>query len=75
MRLCELCQERHRVLSAIEELGATISEANYRIMHIHWIEGKGFAEIAAIVGLTPKQVRDRHRRMVRKLRERLSIGK
>ena len=40
----------------------TISQTNYRILYDHGIEGKTFAEIAETLGLTTKQVRDRHSR-------------
>jgi RNA polymerase sigma factor (sigma-70 family) len=67
----ELIEERLRILTAITELRLAISEKNYRIMYDHWIEGKSFAEISLTVGLSRKQVRDRHHRMMGRIRERL----
>jgi RNA polymerase sigma factor (sigma-70 family) len=67
-RLCELHEAQERVRGALAELRSQVSEASYRILHQHWIEGRSFATIAHDLGLTPKQVRDRHARMLRKLR-------
>ncbi len=58
----ERIQEQRRVRAAIEILATAISNTNYRIVHARLIEGKTFAEIAPAVGLSMKQVRDRHHR-------------
>jgi RNA polymerase sigma factor (sigma-70 family) len=59
----------HRALSVLQ---SRVSEMNYQILHQHWIEGRSFAAIAQDLGLTPKQVRDRKDRMLRRLRSLLS---
>ena len=60
---------QRRVRSTIEELRSTVSQTNHRILYDHWIRGKSFAEIAEPLGLTAKQARDRHARVVGKLRK------
>ena len=62
---------RFKVRSALEELRATISQTNHQILYDRWIEGKSFGEIAKALGLTAKQARDRHSRVVHKLHDRL----
>jgi len=64
---CRLDHSRQRIESAIEQLRPGVSEANFRIVHDHWIEGKSFKQIALSLGLTAKQVRDRHHRMLGRL--------
>jgi len=63
----DLNHSQQRIESAIERLRPQVSEANFRIVHDHWVEGKSFKQIALSLGLTAKQVRDRHHRMLGKL--------
>jgi RNA polymerase sigma factor (sigma-70 family) len=65
---CEQTEARTAVKSAIEAVRSKTSETTYRIVHDHWIEGKPYNQIAADLGLTVKQVRDRHHRAVGILR-------
>jgi RNA polymerase sigma factor (sigma-70 family) len=58
-------EEQDGIQCTLRQLGAMISKTNYRILYDHWIEGKTFA---ANQHLTPKQVRDRHRRAMARLR-------
>lgn len=67
-RACELRQAQELVRRALAELRGQVSATSYQVLHQHWIEGRSFGEIAHDLGLTPKQVRDRHDRMLRKLR-------
>jgi RNA polymerase sigma-70 factor (ECF subfamily) len=67
-RVCELHQAQGLVRGALAELRSQVSETSYQVVHQHWIEDRSFAAIAHELGLTPKQVRDRHDRMLRKLR-------
>jgi RNA polymerase sigma factor (sigma-70 family) len=67
-RVCELHEAQERVRAALTELRSQVSEASYQVLYQHWIEGRSFVAIAHDLGLTPKQVRDRHARMLRKLR-------
>src|SRR5207237_859290 len=66
--VCEAHQVQGLVRGALAELRSQVPEASYQIVHQHWIEDRSFGEIARGLGLTPKQVRDRHDRMLRKLR-------
>jgi DNA-directed RNA polymerase specialized sigma24 family protein len=67
-RACELRQEQEVVRGALAELRSQVSETSYQVVHQHWIAGRSFGAIAHDLGLTPKRVRDRHDRMLRKLR-------
>ena len=68
MAICEQAEARMIVESAVEELHSRIPEVTYRIIHAHAVEGKSYQEIATALGLTDKQVRDRHYRAVANLR-------
>jgi len=65
----DLDHSRRRLESAIEPLRPRVSEANFRIVHDHWVEGESFKLIASSLGLKAKQVRDHHHRMLSKLRK------
>ncbi len=60
------------VIPALAKLRPDVSEVNYTILFEHWFKGRKFSEIAVDLGLSGKQVRDRHRRMIAKLRNLLS---
>jgi RNA polymerase sigma factor (sigma-70 family) len=64
----ERCQTRRAIADAIDELRSSIPEITYRIIYEHWVEDKSFSEIATIIGLTAKQVRDRHHRAMGRVR-------
>jgi RNA polymerase sigma factor (sigma-70 family) len=51
----------------LAELRRSVSERNYAVLHLHWIEGHPVAEVAAALGLTPAQVWVREHRLKRKL--------
>jgi RNA polymerase sigma-70 factor (ECF subfamily) len=59
---------RAAVLEALEEARARLSEASHSVVILRWIEGRTVQEIARALGLSPAQVRDRHRRAVPVLR-------
>ena len=65
---CELAEVTAMVHSAVRELCSDIPETTYRIIESHWIEEQSYEEIAATLGLLPKQVRDRYHRAVGRLR-------
>ncbi len=67
-RSVEARQARERVAGALVKLRARVSETNYRIVLERWYEDRPFSEIAAALGLSAKQVRDRHQRTIAKLR-------
>jgi len=56
----------HRMLSALR---GQVSDINYRVLHLRWIDGRSSTEIAAQVDMTQDQVRWRLQRMQRKLRK------
>ncbi len=66
---CEVCLVRERIAAALRRLQSRVSETNYRIVREHWIGGASFRQIAATVGLSEKQVRDRHHRAMKELRQ------
>ncbi len=59
---------REQARAVLEEFRSGVSEANYRIIHLRWIEGRTVAEVAAALGLTPARVRARHHRLMGRLR-------
>jgi RNA polymerase sigma factor (sigma-70 family) len=70
----DLSQAPQRIKSIIERLRPpTVSKTSYIVVYHRWVEGKSFHESADELGLTVKQVRDRHCRMMCKLRR--MIGK
>jgi RNA polymerase sigma-70 factor (ECF subfamily) len=71
--VCLRRENRELVHRTLEELRRRVSEQNYRVVHLRWIDGRGAAEIAGEVDLTQEQVRYRLRRMKRKLRGLLAM--
>jgi RNA polymerase sigma factor (sigma-70 family) len=65
----EQLDSRQDLANAAQEIRALVPEQTYRVIRAHWVERKDYEEIAATTGLTVKQVRDRHHRAVKKLRE------
>jgi DNA-directed RNA polymerase specialized sigma24 family protein len=55
----------HQVLGELEKHAP---RQNYRILHMHWIEGRPMSEIAACLNLSIKQVWARHHRAKHKFR-------
>ncbi len=60
-------EDRELVRHALEVLRTRVSEKNYRVVRLRWIEGRETPEIADDVDLTQDQVRYRLQRMKRKL--------
>jgi RNA polymerase sigma factor (sigma-70 family) len=71
--VCELHQAQQFVHRALAELRTQVSETSYQVLRQHWIEGRSFAAIAHDLGLTTKQVRDRHGRVLRRLRHVMTL--
>jgi RNA polymerase sigma factor (sigma-70 family) len=71
--VCEVHQLQELVRGALAELRTRVSEPSYQILYQHWIVGKSFGEIARDLGLTSKQVRDRHDRLLCKFRALLTV--
>jgi RNA polymerase sigma factor (sigma-70 family) len=65
---CERQENRDLVHRMLAQLRGRVSETNYRILHLRWMEGRTSAEIAAAVNVSQDQVRYRLGRMKRKLR-------
>ena len=59
---CEQAEVRTAVKSAMEVIRSRTSATTYRILHDHSVEGKPYEVIAADLGLSVKQVRDRYYR-------------
>jgi DNA-directed RNA polymerase specialized sigma24 family protein len=47
-------------------LGRQVSQRSYRVLHMRYIDGRTVADIAAVLELTPGQVRSRLHRMKQK---------
>lgn len=60
--------DRELVRGILAELRTQVSEVNYRVIHLRWVEGRTIAEVAAALLITPEQVRFRHHRLMKKLR-------
>jgi RNA polymerase sigma factor (sigma-70 family) len=64
--------ERRRMLtqlrSVLDELANQVSQTSFQALYLRWIEGRPTSEVAAVLALTPGQVRFRTHRMKRKLR-------
>jgi RNA polymerase sigma-70 factor, ECF subfamily len=58
-----------QVRSVLDELSHQVSRTSFQVLYLRWIEGRPTAEVAAVLALTPEQVRFRTHRMKRKLRE------
>lgn len=65
---CQRQENRQLVRRMLAVLRTRVSETNYRILHLRWIDGRSNAEIAAVVDIKQDQVRYRLQRMKRKLR-------
>jgi len=61
------------VRTLLADLRGQVSEINYRVLQLRFVEGCRVAEIATRLDLKPEQVRYRQHRMLRKLRARLNV--
>jgi RNA polymerase sigma factor (sigma-70 family) len=59
---------RSRVHQVLGELAKQMPECSYRILYMHWIEGRTMSEIAAFLNLSIEQVWARHHRAKHKFR-------
>jgi DNA-directed RNA polymerase specialized sigma24 family protein len=59
--------------SSLEELRQQISDVNYRILRMRLLEDRDVAQVAAVVELSPEQVRYRYHRVLRKLKTYLAV--
>ncbi|MFO7907521.1 MAG: sigma-70 family RNA polymerase sigma factor [Pirellulaceae bacterium] len=57
------------VRHVIAHLKQEVSQVNYRLIHLRWIEGLPVEDIAIRLHLTPQQVWYRHHRIKRRLRK------
>ena len=53
---------RSHVHQVLGELAKQIPERNYRVLYMHWIEGRPMPEIARVLNLSIEQVWTRHHR-------------
>lgn len=65
---CLRQENRRLVRRTLAVLRTRISDTNYQVLHLRWIDGRSSADIAAQVNISPDQVRYRLTRMKRKLR-------
>jgi RNA polymerase sigma factor (sigma-70 family) len=68
---CEAGDERAILKAELESLRVTLTKTSFRIVEARLVGGREYADIAAELGLTAKQVRDRYSRSVVGLRTRL----
>ena len=57
------------VRSALDRLSRLVSPTSFQVLYLRYMEGRPTAEVAAVLALTPEQVRFRTCRMKRKVRE------
>jgi RNA polymerase sigma factor (sigma-70 family) len=55
--------EAELVQTCLEQLSTQVSELDYKVVRLRWIEGKRPAEIAALLGLSEQAVWSRRKRM------------
>jgi RNA polymerase sigma factor (sigma-70 family) len=67
--LCEIEDRREQVHVAMAKLRDRVSDMSYQIVYDRWFAGRSFEDIAASLGLSVKQVRDRHHRALHRLRD------
>jgi RNA polymerase sigma-70 factor (ECF subfamily) len=60
---------QNHVRRVLIQLSGQVSATSFQVLHLRWIEGRTVAEIADALELTPEQVRFRHHRVKRKLRD------
>lgn len=65
---CLRQENRRLVRRMLAVLRTSVSDTNYQVLHLRWIDGRSSADIAAQVHISPDQVRYRLTRMKRKLR-------
>ena len=65
---CQRQESRQLVRRMLAVLRTQVSDTNYQVFHLRWIDGRSSAEIAARVNLTQDQVHYRLGRLKRKLR-------
>jgi RNA polymerase sigma factor (sigma-70 family) len=65
---CQRQEDRQLVRRMLAVLRTRVSDTNYRVLHLRWIDGRSNAEIAALVNLTQDQVRYHLKRMKRKFK-------
>ena len=68
----ERSEIRRAVRSALAEACGRMAGASHAVMALCWVDGHSVAEAAAILGVTPAQVRDRRRRALPTLRAALA---
>jgi RNA polymerase sigma-70 factor (ECF subfamily) len=60
---------RAEVRGALDELSRVVSPTSFRVLYLRYIEDRPTTEVAAVLALTPEQVRFRTCRMRRKVRD------
>ena len=65
---CQRQEDRQLVRQMLAVLRTRVSDSNYRVLHLRWVDGCTNAEISALMNLTQDQVRYHLQRMKRKLK-------
>ncbi len=65
--------ERALLESLLQDLRGELSERSVKVVEMRVFEGRGVADVAAALGLSPEQVRARHYRAMKKLRTRVAL--
>jgi RNA polymerase sigma factor (sigma-70 family) len=60
--------KRALLQTVMQEVREEVSNTNWRLLQMRFVEGADIAEIAEELGISPEQVRYRQRRLVKKLR-------
>jgi RNA polymerase sigma factor (sigma-70 family) len=68
----EAADDGEAVHRALTLLAARSSEQSYRVLHLRQVEGRDVADVAAALGIQPRQVWVTEHRMKRKLRDLLA---
>jgi RNA polymerase sigma factor (sigma-70 family) len=64
--------ERALLETVLNDLRDEISETNWRLLRMRFVEGCAPAEVASALGLSPEEVRYRQSRLLKKLRGRVA---
>lgn len=65
--------EDEMVNAVLVQIRKEVPELNFRLLQLHWIDGRTVPQIAAEVGLTPQRVWSRLHRLLRKMRSAIAL--
>ncbi len=70
---CEQQWNDALVHTMLDDLKGEVSELNYNVLYLRFIEGRSVSEVADTLSIKPEQVRYRQHRMLKKLQNRQSL--